>query len=102
VKQWAEQFYNSEAWRSTRDSFLSSKKWLCERCSTKTNPVAAKIAHHKEYLTPQNIEEPAIALAWGNLESLCQDCHNREHHGDKTPPRYFVDERGRVIPNPDA
>lgn len=47
MKPWAEQFYNSEAWRSCRDAFLQSKGYLCERCSTPHNPVAAKIAHHK-------------------------------------------------------
>jgi len=98
VKVWAETFYNSKAWRDTRDSFLASKQFLCERCSTAKNPTAAKIAHHKTYLTPQNINDPAISLAWGNLEALCQNCHNREHHGDNEPPRYTIDERGRVIP----
>ena len=48
MKPWAEQFYNSEAWRSCRDAFLQSKGYLCERCSTPHNPVAAKIAHHKK------------------------------------------------------
>jgi len=98
VKLWAEKFYASEAWKSTREAFLSSKDYLCERCSTKDNPVAAKIAHHKIYLTRDNINNPAISLAWANLEAVCQDCHNREHHGDKTPDRYYFDERGRVIP----
>lgn len=98
VKSWAEKFYNSDAWRTTREAFLSSKDFLCERCSTKDNPVAAKIAHHREYLTPENIGNPAVTLAWANLEALCQDCHNKEHHGDKTPQRYYFDERGRVIP----
>ena len=51
MKPWAERFYNSDAWRSCRDSFLKSKGYLCERCSTPDDPVTAKIAHHKTYLT---------------------------------------------------
>lgn len=58
MKPWAERFYNSDAWRSCRDSFLKSKGYLCERCSTPDDPVTAKIAHHKTYLTKQNIPSP--------------------------------------------
>ena len=35
--------------------------------------------HHKEYLTPETINNPAITLGEDNLELLCQDCHNKEH-----------------------
>ena len=98
MKIWAETFYSSKAWKKTRDSFLSSKNYLCERCSTVTNPVPAKIAHHKEKLTPENINNPAVALAWENLEALCQTCHNRERRAENEPPRYYFDERGRVVP----
>lgn len=97
MKPWAEQFYNSEAWRSCRDAFLQSKGYLCERCSTPHNPVAAKIAHHKTYLTKQNVNDPYIALSWDNLEALCQDCHNKEHHKSKRKKRYLFDENGNVI-----
>lgn len=98
VKFYAEKFYGSDAWRSCRESFLHSKQFLCERCSTNSNPVPAKIAHHKIRITPENIRNPAITLAWRNLEALCQDCHNREHHGGKAPARYTFDADGRVIP----
>ena len=98
MKPWAEQFYNSEAWRSCRDAFLQSKGYLCERCSTPHNPVAAKIAHHKTYLTKQNINDPYIALSWDNLEALCQDCHNKEHKAVHTPMRYQYDANGNLLP----
>ena len=55
MKPWAERFYNSDAWRSCRDSFLKSKGYLCERCSTPDDPVTAKIAHHKTYLTKRGV-----------------------------------------------
>lgn len=70
MKPWAERFYNSDAWRSCRDSFLKSKGYLCERCSTPDDPVTAKIAHHKTYLTKQNINDPYIALSWDSLSCL--------------------------------
>jgi 5-methylcytosine-specific restriction endonuclease McrA len=98
MKPWAERFYNSDAWRSCRDSFLKSKGYLCERCSTPDDPVTAKIAHHKTYLTKQNINDPYIALSWDNLEALCQDCHNKEHKAVHTPMRYQYDANGNLLP----
>lgn len=100
MKPWAERFYNSDAWRSCRDSFLKSKGYLCERCSTPDDPVTAKIAHHKTYLTKQNINDPYIALSWDNLEALCQDCHNKEHHRNDKKKRYAFDEAGNLISPP--
>ena len=100
MKPWAEQFYNSDAWRSCRDSFLKSKGGLCERCSTPYDPIVAKIAHHKTYLTKQNINDPNVALSWDNLEALCQDCHNKEHHRNDKKRRYMFDEEGNLVSPP--
>lgn len=97
MKPWAESFYNSEAWRQCRETFLESKGGLCERCSTPDNPVLAKIAHHKTYLTAQNINDPYISLSWDNLEALCQDCHNKEHHRSKAKIKYKFGEDGEII-----
>lgn len=99
MKEWAEWFYNSQSWEACRDGFLASKGWLCERCSTPDNPIPAKIAHHKIYLTRNNIHDPWITLNWENLEALCQDCHNREHHR-KGGARYKFDAEGNVVPIP--
>lgn len=77
---------------------MQSKGYLCERHSKNGEIVVAKIAHHKIYLTPENINDPAIAYAFKNLEALCQDCHNREHHGSGEAPRYTFNERGEVVP----
>ena len=74
AKEWAKAFYNSPAWKKCRWTFMDTKHWTCERCS---NP--AQITHHKEYLTPLNINNPKVTLSWSNLEALCQDCHNKEH-----------------------
>lgn len=74
--------------------------YLCERCSTPDDPVTSKIAHHKTYLTKQNINDPYIALSWDNLEALCQDCHNKEHHRNDKKKRYAFDEAGNLISPP--
>ena len=98
LKTWATTFYASKAWHDTRDAYLSSVGGICERCDARGEISAAKIVHHKTYLTRENINNPAISLAWRLLEALCQDCHNKEHHRGETVERYTFDGEGNVIP----
>ncbi len=97
MKAWAKDFYFSSAWEKTRAAFLQSRSGLCERCLANGEIAPAKIVHHKIYLTSKNIGNPEIALAWDNLEALCQDCHNKEHNKTKST-RYKFDVNGRVLP----
>lgn len=39
----------------------------------------ATIAHHKQYITPKNINDPNVTLNWDNMEALCQTCHTEIH-----------------------
>lgn len=87
-------FYHSRAWQRCRSEYLSSVGGLCERCEAKGIIRPARIVHHKEYISPANITDPAILLSFKNLEALCQDCHNAEHIPNGK--RYRVDEYGRV------
>lgn len=93
MKPWAKSFYKGKAWRQCRDAFFISRHGLCERCSG-----PGKIVHHKIYLTPDNINDPDVSLNWSNLELLCQDCHNKEHHGEKaTRDDVMFDSDGDLI-----
>lgn len=92
MKPWAEWFYKSQSWQDCRAGFLTSKLWICERCEG-----PATIAHHRIYLTPENIYDALISLNWDNLEALCKDCHNKEHHKSQGR-RYTFDGSGNVIP----
>ena len=87
-------FYNSDAWQRCRSEYLSLVGGLCERCESKGIVRPARIVHHKEYISVQNITDPAVLLSFDNLEALCQDCHNAEHF--KSNKRYQIDEFGRV------
>ena len=73
---------------------MESRHWLCERC-----PAPALIAHHKEYLTPDNIGDASVTLDWDNLEALCQECHNIEHFETVTAtrPGFAFDEDGNLV-----
>jgi 5-methylcytosine-specific restriction endonuclease McrA len=74
AKEYAKGFYKSRAWIKCRDSFLASKNYECEGCGG-----LAIVVHHKQPITPQNINDPNITLNWDNLEALCLDCHNEVH-----------------------
>lgn len=57
----------------------------------------AYIIHHKEYVTDKNYEDDNIFFNIDNTESLCQDCHNKEHHAEEA--EYSFDENGDLIKN---
>lgn len=91
MKEWAKQFYTGKAWKETAAAYMLSVNYICERCGE-----PAKICHHKTWLTRNNISNPYITLSWDNLEALCQDCHNKEHHTTEKL-RYSFDEEGNII-----
>ena len=99
MREFAEPLYKSVAWQKCRAAYASSVGGLCERCLEKGLYKAGVIVHHKVYLTPDNINDPTVALSFDNLELLCRDCHAAEHQ--RTKLRYTIDEFGRVICSPE-
>lgn len=100
MKDYAKTFYNSKAWKDCRKSYINKMHKICEKCGG-----LATIVHHKIYLTPNNINDPAIALSHDNLEAVCQDCHNVEHHGKPLADvGYTFTEAGEIVftPHPAA
>ena len=93
MKPYAEEFYSSVAWKTTRDAYKKSVGGLCERCFKKGLITPAEMVHHKTHITPENINDPDITLNWDNLMALCLQCH-ADIHGN--PKRYKVDEFGRI------
>lgn len=54
--------------------------------------------HHRIWLTPENINDPSVSLNFDNLELLCQDCHNKEHHGSEVvADGLMFDEEGNLV-----
>jgi hypothetical protein len=68
--------YTSSAWRKTREAYIASQFGLCECCGR-----PGDFLHHKEHLTPDNINDHEIAFGWDNLELLCHYRHNTKHLG---------------------
>ena len=99
MKEWARGFYLSPEWRATREAYAASVGWLCEDCLRRGLYIPGKVVHHVTPLTPENIRNPKIALAWSNLRLVCQDCHAEEHRR-KDGKRYRIMSDGTVAPKP--
>lgn len=76
AKPFAEKLYNSEAWHKVRELAMIRDKGLCQ-CEGCCRP--AEEVHHIVELTPENVDDPEVALNLDNLISVCKDCHFRIH-----------------------
>ena len=76
AKEWAKPFYNSKAWKKCRESYIAQRilidGGMCEVCHKE--PI--QIVHHKINLTPENINDPDVALNHCMLEGNCKHCHD--------------------------
>lgn len=95
AREFSKSFYNSIEWKKARQSYISSKFGICERCG-KPN---AKQVHHKNYLTPENINNPEITLNPDNFELLCDICHQKEHNEKYSPVAWGLefDDNGQLV-----
>ena len=91
-KRFAHEFYKSWPWIKCARAYKASVGGMCERCWSKGLLVPGVEVHHKVHLTPENLNDPEIALNWDNLELLCKDCHLEEHNRT----RWRADELGHV------
>lgn len=102
MKRWAEKFYKSKSWQECRKGYIQSVNGLCESCLERSRIKPGKIVHHKIVLMPDNINNPEITLNWKHLILMCQDCHNREHHGNGEVIREGLtfDATGDIVKSP--
>lgn len=106
MREFAERFYKSKAWQRNRDLYAQSVHGLCEDCLAKGELVPGQIVHHLVELTPENITDPTVSMAWSNLRLVCRD-HHGQYHPKGRPRRYCVDKSGRIVlrdipPGPEA
>lgn len=97
MKEYAKDFYKSTAWKKARQTVIRRANGLCERCRAAGLYRPGVIVHHKNYITPENINDPGVTLNLDNLEYLCEDCHNKEHKA-KPNNRYRFDSNGELLP----
>ena len=87
-----ERFYTTRAWRRCREAVLAEHGGLCELCLAKGLIEPAVHVHHKVHLTPENINDPKVALDSSNLMALCEECHAEQHR----TKRWRCDALGRI------
>lgn len=101
MQPWAARFYASGRWKKCRAGYIKFRRTidggLCEECRDKPG----YIVHHKRALTPDNITDPDVSLAYSNLEFVCKDCHDQfDGHGvaKSLTQKIFFDAAGDPIP----
>ena len=109
AKDWAKKFYSSTLWENARGYALKRDRYVCRRCGA-----PATMVHHRVYLTEDNIKDFNFTINPANLESLCDECHKREHDEQRTKknlsdekkkireliqPDYVFDANGNIIPS---
>lgn len=94
-KDFARAFYNSTAWKKCRAEYAKSQRYLCEDCLQKGILTPGEIIHHKQPITPENINDPSITLSFDNLKMVCRKCHAEEH--GQRQRRYIVLSDGTII-----
>lgn len=100
MQEFAKSFYRSKAWQHCRDGYAKAAGGLCEECLRRGIYQPGEIVHHRQPITPENIDDPTVTLSWDNLELVCRDCHAELHRGcygrQKRRRRYRLDALGRV------
>ena len=76
---WAKKFYESKAWKDTRESVMRDEHYICRKCNGING--SAEIVHHIIWLTRKNINDPNITLNRSNLIPVCRICHAIIHEG---------------------
>lgn len=97
AKDFAREFYHTQAWKRCREAYGAKRGWLCENCLAKGLYTPGVIVHHIEELTPANITDPETALGFNNLRLVCRKCHAEEHDSRAKGRRYRFDADGNVI-----
>ena len=85
-----ETFYRSQEWRKLRRLIISERLLkdgdiLCEHCGKPIFNNWDIIAHHKEHLTEQNVNDLNVSLNKENIALLHHICHNRIHEKFSSP-----------------
>lgn len=91
-------FYDSGVWKKLREEVKKRDNYECQECKRQgrvtidTNEYSESARRKKIQLVVHHIKElehhPELALEIDNLETVCVDCHNKEHgreFGKKEP-----------------
>ncbi|MBN8236843.1 HNH endonuclease [Halobacillus kuroshimensis] len=87
-------FYQSKEWRFLRQQALERDSHECQECKRNGRVGSAKNVHHIKEVK----KFPWLALNLRNVESVCINCHNKEHkrlekYIRKKKPKFMNEER---------
>lgn len=76
--------YNTARWRRLRALKLKDQP-LCEVCLSRGVVRQADEVHHLDSFMryDSKAEQTAKAYSYDNLQSICKQCHQQEHHGKR-------------------
>lgn len=85
-------FYQSKQWvnlvtRIRLERLTAAGETICEYCGRPITKQYDCIAHHKIYLTEQNVNDATVALNPDNIALVHMRCHNLIHHKYGHPRR---------------
>lgn len=74
------EIYNSKQWKKMRKAKIMMNP-LCEEC-LKSNKIttATQVHHIDSFMYYEGNERLAKAFDFNNLESLCDECHEKKHN----------------------
>ena len=78
MKEWAAEFYSSDAWKQTRRAYRKSVGGLCERCRDRGEIRAGEIVHHIRHLTPEESDERIITDQLFRIKNVTIDTEKME------------------------
>lgn len=102
MREFARGFYKGKAWQRCRAGYIAFRRGvdggMCEIC----HDVPGYIVHHKQHITPHNVNDPDVTLNWSNLQYVCKHCHDVEHGycEQSQPSRVQFDADGNPLPSP--
>ncbi|MBJ8113552.1 HNH endonuclease [Bacillus cereus group sp. N6] len=89
TKQQKRKFYDSGEWKRIREQVKRRDNYECQECKRNgsvrvdTNEYSESAKRKKIGLVVHHIKElehhPELALDMDNLETVCVNCHNKEH-----------------------
>ena len=88
-------YYGLQAWKKLRKQYAQSVGGLCELCKAEGFITAGEFVHHRQFINPSNVTDPAVFLNTDNLMLVCRRHHDILH--GKHPKRYKLDDLGRVV-----
>lgn len=81
ARNYARSFYSGKTWRVKSESYRK-KHPFCERCLKRGIIEPTSCVHHKIHINKENYRDYKILLNSKNLESLCMNCHAKEHSNE--------------------